>query len=198
VLQLAQFVNVFAPVFNFAPDTGLTPDDIAHAIKYPDLDPICGVVVTRMLARKIARVEADTTIPPPRYQQWNEQLAKKFSVLHKTYIKFHQKHSSVPAEGDDAREQDSIETDVMENLTQYAGPDKYQKKFVSQYATMLKTEILQTVKLFEHELEGQDPFYIESEEKPEPKPKQKNIYESNFIDPDAIDDLDALEEMAYQ
>lgn len=54
----------------------------------------------------------------------------------------------------------------MENLTQHAGPDKYQKKFVNQYASMLKTEILQTVKLFEHELEGQDPFYIESEETP--------------------------------
>ena len=65
---MAQFLNLFTSVFNFAPETGLTPDDIAHAIKYPDLDPICGIVVTRMLARKIARFEADTTTPPPKYE----------------------------------------------------------------------------------------------------------------------------------
>jgi hypothetical protein len=105
--------------------------------------------VTRILARKLTRVEDDASviIPPIKYDQWNEQLGKKMAAYHKQYQKFILKHKATEKLEEDS---ESVETDVMENLTKNVSHEKYIKKFYNDHSSLLKTELLQTVKLFEH------------------------------------------------
>lgn len=84
--------------------------------------------------------------------------------MFKNYQKFCIKHKVLPEIDDGVDEgSDSVETDVMENLTTNVSQHRYQKKFYNDHSATFKTELLQTVKLFEHHLSGDDPFYIESE-----------------------------------
>ena len=69
-------------------------------------------------------------------------------------------------------------------------------KFEHEYSATWKTDQLQLVKLFEIDLGGIDPFYIEGQDlvrhqkREEDKAKQKeNIYNS-YVDTEAIDDFD--------
>lgn len=64
IIQITQFLHLFAPVFRFSQDTPFTPDDVKHAIQYPEIDPLCGQIVTKMLARKLTRHDADDTTTP--------------------------------------------------------------------------------------------------------------------------------------
>lgn len=162
-----------------------------------------------MLARKITRVEEDTTtiIPPPaKFEQWNDQLGKKFSAMYKVYQKFCLKHKSqVLSDPDTAKDTDDVETDVMQNLVKHAESERYLKKFYNEFSATFKTENLQLIQLFECKLNGQDPFYIECDspainQKAEVQTKRsKNIYqESNFINSEALDDIETLEEIAFR
>jgi hypothetical protein len=55
VIQLAQFLNVFACLFKFQQELPITPADIEAALVHPELDPLCGEIVTKMLSRKLSR-----------------------------------------------------------------------------------------------------------------------------------------------
>lgn len=81
------------------------------------------------------------------------------------YQKFSLKHRST-APNSEADPSEELETDVMENLTQHAGSERYLKRFYNDHMGTFKTELLQTIRLFEHDLAGSDPFYIECESPP--------------------------------
>lgn len=76
VIQLTQFLHIFSSVVRLPQESPFTPDDVTFGIQQPEFDALCGQIVTRMLARKLTRVEEDVTsttvIPPIKYEQWNE------------------------------------------------------------------------------------------------------------------------------
>eukprot|EP00347_Sterkiella_histriomuscorum_P006888 403351054 len=53
-----------------------------------------------------------------------------------------------------------------------------------------KTESLQILKLFNEELEGLDPFYIEGQDWNQQQKEEQTNYWSNFVDTEAIEDFD--------
>jgi len=73
VIQLAQFLNVFESLFKFQQELPITPADIESALEHPELDPLCGEIVTKMLSRKLSRQLDDTILTPTvKYEVWNE------------------------------------------------------------------------------------------------------------------------------
>jgi len=167
-------MHLFAPLFNLRNELPLSPDDVAFAISQPEFDPLCGLIVTRMLSRKLARLDESDSLPQIKYEQWNEQLGKKIAILHKQYQKFILRHKV--AHGED---QETSETDVIENLVKgVTNSARYLNKFYSEHAATFKTELLQTIRLFELHLSGEDPFYIPCESPEQSQRKATNIYES--------------------
>jgi hypothetical protein len=66
---------VFAGIFRFQQDLPITPADIESALRHPELDPLCGEIVSKMLARKLSRQEENPEISQPvlvKYDVWNE------------------------------------------------------------------------------------------------------------------------------
>ena len=71
----------------------ITPEELSHSILYPQVDPLIGQIVNRLLAKtrpnKAAwNKESDDEIVLPQYDQWNETLAKKYATMSKNYLKF--------------------------------------------------------------------------------------------------------------
>ncbi len=83
LILITQFMHLFAPLFNLKNELPLSPDDVAFAINQPEFDPLCGLIVTRMLSRKLARLDESDSLPQIKYEQWNEQLGKKIAILYK-------------------------------------------------------------------------------------------------------------------
>ena len=71
VIQLAQFLNVFASLFKFQQELPITPADIEAALTHPELDPLCGEIVSKMLSRKLSR-QLDEAALAPKYEAWND------------------------------------------------------------------------------------------------------------------------------
>ena len=71
----------------------ITPEELSHSILYPQVDPLIGQIVNRLLAKtrpnKAAwNKESDDEIVLPQYDQWNETVAKKYATMSKNYLKF--------------------------------------------------------------------------------------------------------------
>ena len=72
-------------------DRVITPYDVEQSILRPQFDPLVGELVSRLLQknkwkpRNFDEEELYFTMP---YDQWNENLAKKFSSMFKNYKKF--------------------------------------------------------------------------------------------------------------
>ena len=88
-------------------DKLITPFDLEHSILRPQVDPLVGDIVTRLLQKiKWKLKDADVSkgkgavdayadedrqaVQSQSYDQWNEALAKKFAVMYKKYLKFRQ------------------------------------------------------------------------------------------------------------
>lgn len=73
------------------------------------------------------------------------------------------------------------------------------RRFENDQSQSWTLETLQLVRLFEKDLDRQDPFYIPGQEvkqKPKPvNPYQKKNFQDNFIDSEALDDPDAYEQL---
>ena len=86
-------------------DKLITPFDLEHSILRPQVDPLVGDIVTRLLQKiKWKLKDADVSkgkgaadayadedrqaVQSQSYDQWNEALAKKFAVMYKKYLKF--------------------------------------------------------------------------------------------------------------
>jgi hypothetical protein len=57
LIRLTQYLHLFKPLFyaNFSSDyqESLTPEDVHHALNHPDIDPLCGLLVTKLLQKKM-------------------------------------------------------------------------------------------------------------------------------------------------
>ena len=96
----------------------ITPDELSHSIIYPHVDPLVGQIVSRLLAKarptKVAydkAVEEEEIVLTP-YDMWNENLAKKWSVLYKNYQKF--KNRFIKPSSEEGKE--DADFDVSNNL----------------------------------------------------------------------------------
>jgi hypothetical protein len=153
VIVLCQFVHICKEIFKLSNETP-TPADLEYALKNPETDPLCGELVSKLLSRKVIRVE-DTPSAPQKYEVWNEQLGKKVAQMFKSYSKFALKN----------REEDgkSNESDVLTHAIPYLikmDPEKYKQNFYNEHAGTWKTDMLQLVRLFENDLGCEDPFFI--------------------------------------
>ena len=88
-----------------------------------------------------------------------------------------------------------VSHDIREHLLQSKDKNLL-TKFEHEYSATWKTDTLQQMKLFELELDGCDPFFIEGQDlirnkkKEEEKARQKeNIYNS-YVDTEAIEDFE--------
>lgn len=78
----------------------VTPYDLEQSILRPQFDPLVGELVTRLLQKNKWKLKAGDNVGKHgavdeeedktqlSYEQWNENLAKKFNVLFKSYQKF--------------------------------------------------------------------------------------------------------------
>jgi hypothetical protein len=114
------------------------------------------------------------------------------------------KESGESAKPDEAKEGTEVtlppyevSNDIREHLLGFKNQNIF-TKFEHEHSTQWKTEQLQLVKLFEFELEGRDPFYIEGQEqairqkKEQDKIRQKENVYSNFVSTESIDDFDDI------
>ena len=75
----------------------ISPLELEQAIINPQVDPLVGVLVTRLLQKNKWKFQAqkdeDDTAPiaTQSYDAWNEALGKKFSVMFKNHMKFKQR-----------------------------------------------------------------------------------------------------------
>jgi hypothetical protein len=70
VIALCQFVHICKEILKLSNETP-TPADLEYALKNPDTDPFCGELVSKLLSRKVIKVE-DPPIAPLKYEIWNE------------------------------------------------------------------------------------------------------------------------------
>ena len=191
----------------------ITPYDLEQSILRPHLDPLVGELVIRLIQRSKVKVKegakgngdegSDLPVVTQTYEQWNENLAKKFSAMYKTYLKFKQKH--LKEEGKQIESDQKVmkvdefdikvSNSIREHLLQYKDANLLQKLEHEQSSTF-KTETLQLVKFFEFELEGIDPFEIEGQEYIRDKQREdqraklkENIY-NNYVDTNKIEDFE--------
>lgn len=72
-----------------------TPADLAFALSDPELDPLCGELVQRVLSRKILKkedIEKSALSGSQRYYDgWNEKLGQKMHAAFKQFLRFKSK-----------------------------------------------------------------------------------------------------------
>lgn len=101
--------------------TTITPYDLEQSILRPQFDPLVGELVSRLLMKNKWKLKAGDTgqqdkgneeegAPPAlNYEQWNENLAKKFNVMYKSYKKFQQRFMKEPVPAAGQEKQDNVE-----------------------------------------------------------------------------------------
>ena len=83
---MCQFLHICKEILKLSNDTP-TPADLEYALKNPETDNFCGELVSKLLSRKVIRIE-DPPSAPQKYEVWNEQLGKKVAQMFKSYAKF--------------------------------------------------------------------------------------------------------------
>ena len=107
-----QYGSVTAPISSKS--TTVTPQDLEQSILRPQFDPLVGELVSRLLMKNKWKLKAGEAThekqkddedngPSLNYEQWNENLAKKFNVMYKSYKKFQQRFMK-----DDATNQEDV------------------------------------------------------------------------------------------
>lgn len=117
-MSAAQFFSIFRNLLNLKPEQpdskeiqasfannqlsmqteGITPADLEMALLRPQLDPLCGELISRLLSKKLSNFKPLTStdaqgslsnqVTPQEYDRWNDLLAKRMSALFKVYRKF--------------------------------------------------------------------------------------------------------------
>lgn len=110
------------------------PAELEHAILKPQFNPLCGEIVTKLLAKNLQKL---TSVQDPsycyddfepegastiQYEWWNSQLAKKLAAMFKVYRKFCRQHGKkdplAEKDGDvEEEEKESQEAQDDEGLT---------------------------------------------------------------------------------
>lgn len=91
----------------------ITPEELAHSILHPQVDPLVGQIVYRLLQKTRpsraywAKDFNDEEFQLQTYSAWNDLLAKKWGVMFKSYQRF--KHRFMKVHQLQNPEQDQIE-----------------------------------------------------------------------------------------
>ena len=91
--------GITPPACSSTKSTTVTPFDLEQSILRPQFDPLVGELVSRLLMKNKWKLKAGETAPEKQkddeegapslnYEQLNENLAKKFNVMYKSYKKF--------------------------------------------------------------------------------------------------------------
>lgn len=94
--NLSELTNIYTQPKSSLPKT-ISPQDLEQSILRPQFDPLVGELVSRLLQKnkwKLKEGAQEKAGDPDKeqaiqsYEQWNENLAKKFNVMFKVYKKF--------------------------------------------------------------------------------------------------------------
>ncbi len=66
----------------------VTPYDLEQSLLLPQYNSLVGEVVSRLISKRSLKKDSSTNDASQDYDRWNEVLAKKVSLMFKTYRRF--------------------------------------------------------------------------------------------------------------
>ena len=104
LVATAQFFNLFKNLFKLR--DAVTPYDLEQSLLRPQYDPLVGDLISRLINKKYLKsgpVTSNSSLAYfgvndgscADYEEWNVNLAKRFSAMFKTFKKFSLKYFAV-------------------------------------------------------------------------------------------------------